>query len=430
MASRLLLRAVALLFVCAWPARSAADTLRITSTPSGAKVEIDGTTEGTTPFEKDFPGGYFRRPKTAFSARLEHPMVARVTLDGYVSKEIKMTEGPLNWISLNGRNHGEYWLLKSDHFEVALKPVKLVFTGDVSARLPNGEADLQPELPLEELVRRTKPAVVSLRGLDKSGTGFFVTDTGVIATNAHLARGEESLQTALPQGDELEAKVVYVDDELDIALAKVDGKDFPHLTLADSATVKQGESVIAIGNPGDAMKFSVTKGIVSGVGAFPDAGPGTWIQTDTPINPGNSGGPLLNAHGEVVGINTLKLVKQGVNGIGFALSASDLIEVLQKFYPSSIPVAKRLSAPASQAESRGGANTAADAVGTVKINEPDGAEITVDGRFVGEVPATLRLKAGSHRIVVNDRKHAGWIKQMTIIQDSEVTLKPDFGLPQ
>ena len=430
MASRLLLRAVAFLFVCACPARSVADTLRITSTPSGAKVEIDGTTEGTTPFEKDFPGGYFRRPKTAFSARLEHPMVARVTLDGYVSKEIKMTEGPLNWISLNGRNHGEYWLLKSDHFEVALKPVKLVFTGDVSARLPNGEADLQPELPLEELVRRTKPAVVSLKGLDKSGTGFFVTDTGVIATNAHLARGEESLQTALPQGDELEAKVVYVDDELDIALAKVDGKDFPHLTLADSATVKQGESVIAIGNPGDAMKFSVTKGIVSGVGAFPDAGPGTWIQTDTPINPGNSGGPLLNAHGEVVGINTLKLVKQGVNGIGFALSASDLIEVLQKFYPSSVPVAKRLSAPASQTESLGGPNTTAEAVGTVRINEPDGAEITVDGRFVGEVPATLRLKAGSHRIVINDRKHAGWIKQITIIQGSEVTLKPDFGLPQ
>lgn len=430
MASRLLLRAVAFLFVCVWPARSAADTLRITSTPSGAKVEIDGTTEGTTPFEKDFPAGYFRRPKTAFSARLEHPMVARVTLDGYVSKEIKMTEGPLNWISLNGRNHGEYWLLKSDHFEVALKPVKLVFTGDVSARLPNGEADLQPELPLEELVRRTKPAVVFLKGLDKSGTGFFVTDTGVIATNAHVARGEESLQTALPQGDELEAKVVYVDDELDIALAKVDGKDFPHLTLADSATVKQGESVIAIGNPGDAMKFSVTKGIVSGVGAFPDAGPGTWIQTDTPINPGNSGGPLLNAHGEVVGINTLKLIKQGVNGIGFALSASDLIEVLQKFYPSSIPVAKRLSAPASQTESAGGPNTTADAFGTAKINEPDGAEITVDGRFVGEVPATLRLKAGLHRIVVNDRKHAGWIKQITIIQDSEVTLKPDFGPPQ
>jgi S1-C subfamily serine protease len=71
-------------------------------------------------------------------------------------------------------------------------------------------------------------------------------------------------------------------------------------------------------------------------------------------SPGNSGGPLLNAHGEVVGINNLKLVKQGVNGIGFALSASDLIEVLQKFYPSSIPVAKRLSAPASQAESGGG----------------------------------------------------------------------------
>jgi S1-C subfamily serine protease len=149
-----------------------------------------------------------------------------------------------------------------------------------------------------------------------------------------VARGEESLLTLLPEGQQLEAKVVYIDADLDIALAKLEGRDFPHLALADAATVKQGENVLVIGNPGDAMLFSVTKGIVSAVGKFTNAGPGTWIQTDTPINPGNSGGPLLNSRGEVIGINTQKLIKKNVTGIGFALSATDLLEVLHRFYPT------------------------------------------------------------------------------------------------
>jgi serine protease Do len=103
---------------------------------------------------------------------------------------------------------------------------------------------------------------------------------------------------------------VYIDADLDIALAKVEGHGFPHLALADASTVRQGESVVAIANPGEAMLFSVRRGIVSGVGEFPSAGPGVWIQTDAPINPGNSGGLLLNGRGEVVGINSQKLVRR------------------------------------------------------------------------------------------------------------------------
>ncbi len=76
------------------------------------------------------------------------------------------------------------------------------------------------------------------------------------------------------------------------------------------------------------MQFSMTKGIVSAVGKFREAGAGTWIQTDTPFNPGNSGGPLVNMRGEVVGLNTLKLIKKNTTGIAFALSASDLLDVL------------------------------------------------------------------------------------------------------
>ncbi len=416
----------ALLFVLVWPAHSAADSLKITSKPAGATVEINGVIEGATPFEKDYPGGYFHKTRTSMGARLEHGMVARVSLAGYVTKEIKMTDGPMNWISLNGRNRGEYWLLKSDHFEVELQPIGQVFTGGVTAKLSSaGSVDLEPEGSLERLVVRTKSAVVYLKGADKSGTGFFVTETGVIATNAHLARGEESLLAVLPEGEQLDAKVVYVDPDLDIALVKVDGKNFPHLALADVATVQQGESVVAVGNPGDAMLFSVTKGIVSAVGKFPNAGPGTWIQTDTPINPGNSGGPLLNGRGEVIGINTQKLIKKNVTGIGFALSATDLIEVLHKFYPSSVPVVEKLSSPASPSESVS-VSSPDVGEGTLLIPQPEGAEIRIDHAFVGNIPAKLRLRAGTHLVEIRTKGHADWIRPVTIIKDSEVSLRPDL----
>ena len=85
------------------------------------------------------------------------------------------------------------------------------------------------------------------------------------------------------------------------------------------------------------MPFTVTKGIVSAVGKLSAAGPGLWIQTDASLNPGNSGGPLLNSAGEVIGINTLKLERSSVSGINFALSATDLLAVLRKFYPALGP---------------------------------------------------------------------------------------------
>jgi len=428
MASRSELVLFAALVLLACPRGAHADKPHITSTPPGATVELDGVTVGTTPFEKDFRGGYFRKTRTSMGSRLEHPVVARISLAGYASKELKLTEGPMNWISLNGRNRGEYWLFKSDHFDVELKAISETFTGGIAARVSDSSIALAPELSLEELVRQAKPAVVYLKGLDKAGSGFFVTGTGVIVTNAHLARGEETLVTLLSNGQQLEAKVVHIDPDLDIALAKVEapsGKsDFPHLTLTD-AGVHQGENVLAIGNPGDAMLFSVTKGIVSAVGKFPSAGPGTWIQTDTPINPGNSGDPLLNSRGEVIGINTQKLIKKNVTGIGFALSATDLLEVLHRFYPNAVPLTEKLSAPARSAESPT-ASPLAESFGTVVLNEPKGAEIWLDHSFVGNVPARLKLAAAQHLIVIKVRGHADWTQSITVQKDSEVTLQPEL----
>jgi serine protease Do len=415
------------------PARAAADTLKITSTPPGATVEIDGVIAGTTPYEKDFPGGYFHKTKTSVSSRLEHPMVARVSLAGYATKEIQLTVGPMEWIGLNGRSHGEYFLLKSDHFQADLESIAQTFTGDITAKLSaNTNVEMQPALSLEQLVERTKPAVVYLKGLNKAGTGFLVTDTGVIATNAHVARGEETLLAVLPGGRQLEARVVYIDPDLDIALAKIDGANFPHLALADATSIRQGENVLAIGNPGDAMLFSVTKGIVSAVGKFSSAGPGTWIQTDAPINPGNSGGPLLNARGEVIGINTLKLMKKNVTGIGFALSATDLLEVLHRFYPTVAPSTARPTQADAQAPSTefsefsepSASPPPSKAFGTVTItSDPDGAEIFLDKKFVGNTPAKLKLPAGTHAILLKSPGCADWQRSLEILKDSSVTLK-------
>jgi S1-C subfamily serine protease len=428
--------AVLLLLVC--PARSIADKLQFTSTPAGATVELDGMAIGVTPCEKEFPGGYFHKTRTSYGARLEHALVARISLAGYATKELTLTEGPQNWISLNGRNRGEYWLLKADRFHVNLLPIGETFTGEVVAKASDGGAGLSPELSLEELVRQTKPAVVYLKGLDKSGSGFLVTGTGVIVTNAHVARGEESLLAQLASGQQLEAKVVYIDADMDIALAKLQipdaDVDLPHLALTAATNVHQGETVLAIGNPGDAMLFSVTKGIVSAVGKFANAGPGTWIQTDAPINPGNSGGPLLNSRGEVIGINTQKLIKKNLTGIGFALSASDLLEVLHRFYPS-VALGKQRTASAVSSPAVGEVSDAAqplnasapaapDGVGTVTISsEPDGAEIFVDEKFLGNAPASLKLSAGSHAIVLKFPGHGEWRRTLEVLKSSKVSLK-------
>jgi len=112
---------------------------------------------GTTPFEKEYPGGYFHKTRTSFGTKLEHPMVARISLVGYATKELTLTEGPMNWVSLNGRSRGDHWLLKSDHFQVELQPISETFTGVVSANVSGTNASLQHELSFEDVVRQTKP---------------------------------------------------------------------------------------------------------------------------------------------------------------------------------------------------------------------------------------------------------------------------------
>lgn len=384
-------------------------------------------------------------------------MVARVSLPGFVTHEIPLTEGPMDWIDLHGRHHGQYWLFKSGHFHVDLETVAGTFTGAISATTTVQPASVQPELSLEELVRRTKPAVVCLKALDGFGSGFFITETGIIATNAHVARSDSSLLAMLPDGTQLPATVVYIDSELDLALVKVAPPSpnfvFPYLSLADASLVQQGDSVLVIGNPGGAMLFNVTKGIVSAVGKFPAAGPGTWIQTDAQINPGNSGGSLVNTRGEVIGLNTLKLIRKNVTGIGFALGSSDLLGILRRFYsdlpgtPAQSPLktaghpveaspnsndlpASPVSESSPPTPSTPSPGSVQEGFGFLTITcDLDSAELFVDGKFHGNAPATLKLSAGPHSILVKAAGFADYSRTLELPKSSKLTLKAILQSP-
>lgn len=108
------------LLLCLFAPRTHAESLTITSSPPGATVEIDGLVAGTTPYQTDFPGGYFHKTHTAFGARLEHSMVVRISKDGYLSQQITLTNGPFDWVAITGRHRGSYFLLKARRFEVRL----------------------------------------------------------------------------------------------------------------------------------------------------------------------------------------------------------------------------------------------------------------------------------------------------------------------
>jgi S1-C subfamily serine protease len=158
-----------------------------------------------------------------------------------------------------------------------------------------------------------------LRG---QGSGFIIDRAGIILTNAHVVDKADKVTIALKDGRSFEGKVQGIDTVTDLAVVKVTGaKDLPVATLGDSGIIKVGDWAIAVGNP-LGLDNTVTLGIISTLKRSSAAVGMTdkrldFIQTDAAINPGNSGGPLLNAKGEVIGINTA--IRADAMGIGFAI---------------------------------------------------------------------------------------------------------------
>jgi serine protease Do len=156
------------------------------------------------------------------------------------------------------------------------------------------------------------------------GSGVIVDPSGYILTNNHVIRGADEIKVTLFDKREFKGKVIGTDPKTDLAVVKIDAKDLPYIELGDSDKLKVGELVIAIGNP-YGLNQTVTMGIVSatgranvGIADYED-----FIQTDAAINPGNSGGALVNAKGELVGINTaIFSTTGGYQGIGFAIPSN------------------------------------------------------------------------------------------------------------
>lgn len=211
-----------------------------------------------------------------------------------------------------------------------------------------------------EAVEKVEDAVVGIINIGKVPTNYWFNTTreveqgqgsGVIfekkngkahiITNYHVIDRAQKLEVALPSGDKVEAKVLGYDVFTDLAVLEIDGSNVRTVAeLGDSSTLRVGEPAIAIGNPlGLEFSRTVTQGIISSLQRsmpmdFDGDGQDDWeldvLQTDAAINPGNSGGALVNIRGQVIGINTLKISKEGIEGLGFALPINDVKKIVSE----------------------------------------------------------------------------------------------------
>src|SRR6202020_1878462 len=156
------------------------------------------------------------------------------------------------------------------------------------------------------------------------GSGVLISPDGYIVTNNHVIDGAVDINVTLQDRRILHAKLIGADPLTDLAVIKVDGSNLPNAPWGNSASLRPGQTVLAFGNP-FGFRFTVTRGIISGLNRpnpFSRNGrsPGSFIQTDAAINPGNSGGPLVDARGEVIGINTFLVSNSdSFSGMGFAI---------------------------------------------------------------------------------------------------------------
>ena len=195
------------------------------------------------------------------------------------------------------------------------------------------ETDHGPELTAQEIYQRVNPSVVTvLAQLDGSvsvGTGVIFRSDGYILTNHHVLAGGRDCSITLDTGQSYEARYVAGDERNDLAVLKVELTGLPAATFGDSDQLAVGDRVYAIGNPlGVELRGTLTDGIVSAINrdVWVDGRTMNLIQTNAALNSGNSGGPLINACGQVVGINTIKMSSSysNIEGLGFAIPSASI----------------------------------------------------------------------------------------------------------
>jgi len=200
------------------------------------------------------------------------------------------------------------------------------------------------ELTTAEIAAKVGPSVVGIQNVSyttnifqqqasatSTGSGVIVNENGYIVTNYHVVENAKELNVILNSGKEYPATLVGYDERSDLAVVKIEETNLTYATFGDSSQLMVGERAIAIGNPlGTELMGTVTQGIISAVNRTVQVEDKTLtlLQTDAAINSGNSGGALINAYGEVIGINTVKMYATGVEGIGFAIPSNEVKTVL------------------------------------------------------------------------------------------------------
>lgn len=200
-------------------------------------------------------------------------------------------------------------------------------------------------LSVEEIAKRVGPSIVGIscttvtrsyfgsQTSESSGSGIIIDANGNIVTNYHVISGASKITVKLTSGNEYEATVVGGDEKTDIAVIKITAAEELHVAnIGNSDEVEVGELAVAIGNPMASELFgTVTAGVISGVNRTMTVGEREMnlIQTDAAISPGNSGGALINKYGEVIGINSVKLVDDSAEGLGFAIPMNEAVPIMQ-----------------------------------------------------------------------------------------------------
>ncbi len=200
-------------------------------------------------------------------------------------------------------------------------------------------------LSVVEIAQKVGPTVVGVNTKTKqmsifgrmqesegSGSGIILTSDGYIVTNNHVIDGADEITVVLSDGKSYKATLTGADSRTDLAVLKVDGNNLPYATLGNSSELQVGELAVAIGNPlGEELAGTVTGGYISALNRsiMVDDKKFNLIQTDAAINPGNSGGALVNNYGEVIGINSVKMSSEGVEGIGFAIPIDEAKPIIE-----------------------------------------------------------------------------------------------------
>ena len=227
-----------------------------------------------------------------------------------------------------------------------------------SYQMPQGSNKKMEDLPairntaVVQAVKEVGPAIVGIttRVYDRDmfnrrvevgqsvGSGVLFDKKGYIVTNNHVVSGSKEVNVSLSSGKTVPGKVVGTDPSTDLAVVKIEGSDdLPVATFGDSDALQVGETAIAIGNPlGLEFQGTVTVGVISALNRSLDDIDQRFklIQTDAAINPGNSGGALVTADGKVVGINSAKIAKEGVEGMGFAIPINSAKGIIQQLISS------------------------------------------------------------------------------------------------